>query len=81
VTCEYIMMSQVNERAEQAQQLADLLRNKIILSYVYLIPYNPVSEHDHYSRTSKEAVLKFYDLHKKNGINCDIRKEHGTEID
>lgn len=28
VTFEYIMLSQVNDRPEHAQQLADLLRNK-----------------------------------------------------
>lgn len=81
VTFEYIMLSQVNDRPEHAQQLADLLRNKKKLSYVNLIPYNPVSEHDQYSRSSKEAVLKFYDVLKNNGINCVIRKEHGTDID
>ena len=54
VTFEYIMLSQVNDRPEHAQQLADLLRNKKKLSYVNLIPYNPVSEHDQYSRSSKE---------------------------
>lgn len=81
VTFEYIMLNQVNDRPEHAQQLADLLRNKKKLSYVNLIPYNPVSEHDQYSRSSKEAVLKFYDVLKKNGINCVIRKEHGTDID
>ncbi|MDU7007561.1 MAG: 23S rRNA (adenine(2503)-C(2))-methyltransferase RlmN [Enterococcus faecalis] len=81
VTFEYIMLSQVNDRPEHAQQLADLLRNKKKLSYVNLIPYNPVSEHDQYSRSSKEAGLKFYDVLKKNGINCVIRKEHGTDID
>ena len=65
VTFEYIMLSQVNDRPEHAQQLADLLRNKKKLSYVNLIPYNPVSEHDQYSRSSKEAVLKFYDVLKR----------------
>ena len=58
VTFEYIMLSQVNDRPEHAQQLADLLRNKKKLSYVNLIPYNPVSEHDQYSRSSKEADFK-----------------------
>ena len=51
------------------------------LVYVNLIPYNPVSEHDQYSRSSKDDVLKFYDILKKGGINCVIRQEHGTDID
>ena len=81
ITFEYIMLNQVNDRPEHAQQLADLLKDKKKLTYVNLIPYNPVSEHDQYSRSPKADVLKFYDVLKKNGINCVIRKEHGTDID
>lgn len=81
ITFEYIMLNGVNDRPEHAQQLADLLKNKKKLTYVNLIPYNPVSEHDQYSRSTKADVLKFYDVLKKNGINCVIRKEHGTDID
>ena len=81
VTFEYIMLSGVNDRPDHAQELADLMKNKKKLVYVNLIPYNPVSEHDQYSRSSKADVLRFYDVLKKNGINCVIRKEHGTDID
>lgn len=81
VTFEYIMLNHVNDRPEHAQQLADLLKDKKKLTYVNLIPYNPVSEHDQYSRSDKADVLKFYDVLKKNGINCVVRKEHGTDID
>lgn len=81
ITFEYIMLSHVNDRPEHAKQLADLLRNKKKLAYVNLIPYNPVSEHDQYQRSSKEDVLVFYDRLKKEGINCVIRKEQGTDID
>jgi 23S rRNA (adenine2503-C2)-methyltransferase len=81
ITFEYIMLNHVNDRPEHAQQLADLLKDKKKLTYVNLIPYNPVSEHDQYSRSDKADVLKFYDILKKNGINCVIRKEHGTDID
>lgn len=81
ITFEYIMLSGVNDRVHHAQELADLLKDKKKLAYVNLIPYNPVSEHDQYSRSSKEDVLRFYDVLKKNGVNCVIRKEHGTDID
>ena len=81
VTFEYIMLAGVNDRPKHAQELADLLKDKKKLVYVNLIPYNPVSEHDQYSRSSKEDVLAFYDILKKNGINCVIRQEHGTDID
>lgn len=81
ITFEYIMLNHINDRPEHAQQLADLLKDKKKLTYVNLIPYNPVSEHDQYSRSDKADVLKFYDILKKNGVNCVIRKEHGTDID
>lgn len=81
ITFEYIMLSGVNDQVEHAKELAALLKNKRKLTYVNLIPYNPVSEHDQYSRSSKQAVLAFYDTLKKAGINCVIRKEHGTDID
>ena len=58
-----------------------LLKNIKKLSYVNLIPYNPVSEHDQYSRSPKERVLAFYDTLKKKGVNCVVRQEHGTDID
>ena len=81
VTFEYIMLNEVNDGVEQALELAELLKNIKKLSYVNLIPYNPVSEHDQYSRSPKERVMVFYDTLKKKGINCVVRQEHGTDID
>ena len=81
VTFEYIMLNEVNDGVEQALELAELLKNIKKLSYVNLIPYNPVSEHDQYSRSPKERVMTFYDTLKKKGVNCVVRQEHGTDID
>ena len=81
VTFEYIMLNEVNDGVEQALELAELLKNIKKLSYVNLIPYNPVNEHDQYSRSPKERVMTFYDTLKKKGINCVVRQEHGTDID
>ena len=81
VTFEYIMLNEVNDGVEQALELAELLKNIKKLSYVNLIPYNPVSEHDQYSRSPKESVMAFYDTLKKKGVNCVVRQEHGTDID
>ncbi|MEG2254358.1 MAG: hypothetical protein RSC33_03420, partial [Vagococcus sp.] len=61
--------------------LAELLKNKKKLSYVNLIPYNPVSEHDEYQRSTKEDILAFYDILKKRGVNCVVRQEFGSDID
>ncbi|MBK4779042.1 23S rRNA (adenine(2503)-C(2))-methyltransferase RlmN [Streptococcus lactarius] len=81
VTFEYIMLNEVNDGVEQALELAELLKNIKKLSYVNLIPYNPVTEHDQYSRSPKERVMAFYDTLKKHGVNCVVRQEHGTDID
>lgn len=81
VTFEYIMLNEVNDGVEQALELAELLKNIKKLSYVNLIPYTPVNEHDQYSRSPKERVLAFYDTLKKKGVNCVVRQEHGTDID
>ncbi|MGO4889062.1 23S rRNA (adenine(2503)-C(2))-methyltransferase RlmN [Anaerobacillus sp. MEB173] len=81
VTFEYILLKGVNDQREQASELADLIGDKRHLTYVNLIPYNPVDEHDQYQRSEKETVLAFYDTLKKRGINCVIRQEHGTDID
>ena len=81
VTFEYIMLNGVNDSPENAQELADLTKKIRKLSYINLSPYNPVSEHDQYSRSSKERVAAFYDVLKKNGVNCVVRQEHGTDID
>lgn len=64
------MLNEVNDGVEQALELAELLKNIKKLSYVNLIPYNPVSEHDQYSRSPKERVLAFYDTLKKKGQLC-----------
>lgn len=81
ITFEYIMLSNVNDRPEHARQLAELLKDKKKLTYVNLIPYNPVSEHDQYSRSTREDVMAFYDILNKKGVNCVVRKEQGTDID
>lgn len=49
------MLNEVNDSIKQAQELADLTKTIRKLSYVNLIPYNPVSEHDQYSRSPKRA--------------------------
>lgn len=80
VTFEYIMLNEVNDSVEQAQQLAKLLENKKHLAYVNLIPYNKVQEHHQYERSTKERVVAFYDVLKKHRINANVRKEFGHDI-
>ncbi|MCL1631404.1 23S rRNA (adenine(2503)-C(2))-methyltransferase RlmN [Sporolactobacillus sp. CPB3-1] len=81
ITFEYIMLKGINDHKEEALQLARLLENKRHLSYVNLIPYNPVEEHSEYQRSEKTTVTAFYETLRKRGINVVIRKEFGTDID
>jgi 23S rRNA (adenine2503-C2)-methyltransferase len=81
ITIEYILLKDVNDHVEEAIQLAALFQDKKKKVYINLIPYNPVDEHSQYQRSEQESVLSFYDTLKKNGINCKIRQEHGTDID
>jgi 23S rRNA (adenine2503-C2)-methyltransferase len=81
ITFEYILLSDVNDHKEEAIQLAKLLKNKRHLSYVNLIPYNPVDEHNQYQRSTKEAIVEFYGTLLEHGINCGVRVEQGTDID
>lgn len=81
ITIEYILLRDVNDHKQEAEELALLLRPLGQQVYVNLIPYNPVDEHSQYQRSEQESVLAFYDTLKKGGVNCKIRQEHGTDID
>lgn len=81
ITFEYILLDDVNDHKEEALELAKLLKSKRHLSYVNLIPYNPVEEHNQYNRSQKNAILGFYETLLKEGINCGVRVEQGSDID
>ncbi|MGG4553466.1 23S rRNA (adenine(2503)-C(2))-methyltransferase RlmN [Paenibacillus humicus] len=81
VTLEYILLRDINDGTEHAQELAELIGARRNGVTVNLIPYNPVDEHGQYQRSRKESILAFYDVMKKQGINCSVRLEHGTDID
>ncbi|MDF2720974.1 MAG: rRNA ((2503)-C(2))-methyltransferase RlmN [Paenibacillus sp.] len=81
ITLEYILLKDVNDRREHAAELAELIGHRRELANVNLIPYNPVDEHSQYQRSERESVLAFYDTLKKHGISCNVRMEHGADID
>ena len=78
VTIEYVMLRGVNDSLDNAKELSLLLKGMNV--YVNLIPYNETS-HIEYKRTSKDDIMKFYDMLKKNNINVTIRREFGKGID
>ena len=77
VTIEYVMLDNVNDKEENALELAELLKGMNV--YVNLIPYNETN-HIEFKRSSRNTIMKFYDTLKKNGINVTIRKEFGGKI-
>ena len=77
VTIEYVMLNNVNDSIEYADELSDLLRGLNV--YVNLIPYNETNNID-FKKSGKEKILAFYDCLKKRGINVTIRREFGSKI-
>lgn len=77
VTFEYILLSGINDRKQDAQKLADLVKG--MNCYINLIPYNETNNLS-FKRSKKETILEFYDILKKNKINATIRKEFGSKI-
>ncbi len=78
ITFEYILLENINDEIEHADELSQLIKN--MNAYVNLIPYNKVVEND-YEKTPFDKAMKFYDRLIKNGIRATIRKEHGADID
>ncbi len=77
VTFEYILLAGVNDKLEHARELATLLKG--VNCYVNLIPYNETS-HIEFKQSGSKAILAFYDVLKKNKINCTVRREFGTKV-
>ena len=78
VTIEYILIKDLNDTKECANELADLLHGLNV--YVNLIPYNEVKEKP-FKRSSKDSMVAFFDVLKKRRINVQLRKEQGGDID
>jgi 23S rRNA (adenine2503-C2)-methyltransferase len=76
VYIEYVMLAGVNDRYEQAQQLARALDPKIFK--VNLIPYNPTGMYD---GSSPEAIEAFRAVLDEHGIRATVRLTRGRDID
>ncbi|MFC4812851.1 23S rRNA (adenine(2503)-C(2))-methyltransferase RlmN [Paenibacillus sp. GCM10023250] len=81
ITLEYILLRGVNDRQEDALELAELIGERRPNVNVNLIPYNPVDEHSQYQRSEQSAIRGFYDTLKKQNVSVSVRLEHGTDID
>lgn len=77
LTIEYVMLKDINDSIECANELSDLLRG--MNAYVNLIAYNETNNIA-YKASSKEQIDKFYDTLKKRGINVTVRRKFGNKI-
>lgn len=78
ITFEYSLVAGVNDRKEDALELAGILKG--MNCHVNLIPVNPVRERS-FVRSGREAVENFKINLEKCGINGTIRREMGSDID
>ncbi len=78
VTFEYCLLEGVNDGAEEAQELARLLRG--MNCHVNLIPYNPVAGLSSYKRPRK-SIKAFREVLEGAGIQVTQRMQRGPDID
>lgn len=78
LTFEYVVLHGINDAAEQARELAGLVRGRCAL--VNLIPFNAV-EGLPYRRPTDEALSRFVAELRRAGVHVKVRKRKGSEID
>ena len=76
VFVEYVMLAGVNDRVEQARQLASLLDSRSFK--VNLIPYNPTGAFD---GSSRKAIDAFKNVLDRAGLPATVRLTRGRDID
>lgn len=77
ISFEYALIGGVNDQAEHAEELADVLKD--MLCHVNLIPVNHVPERK-YVRTSRSDIFNFQRILAEKGVNVTIRREQGHDI-
>lgn len=81
ITIEYVMLAGITDSPQQAQELANLVRD--LHCNINLIPYNPTFTQDGavaYDRPSLESQQRFKRIAESSGKTVTIRLERGTDI-
>jgi 23S rRNA (adenine2503-C2)-methyltransferase len=78
VFVEYLMLDGVNDRHEQALQLAELLQPRTAFK-VNLIPYNPTDSG--FQGSTREAIHSFRETLEARGLRTTVRITRGRDID
>ena len=77
ITFEYLLLKDVNDSAECAEELAKILKN--FPAKVNLIPYNDWPD-SKFHRSTQEIIDKFFSILFKHKIRVTTRKARGTDI-
>jgi len=78
ITFEYVMLNEINDTDECAEQLIALLSD--FPCKINLIPFNPFPK-IHYKRSSNNRIHRFRDRLNAAGIVATTRKTRGDDID
>jgi 23S rRNA (adenine2503-C2)-methyltransferase len=76
VFVEYVMLGGINDRYEQALQLARLLDPRVFK--VNLIPYNPTGSS--YDGSGRDAITAFQAVLQEHGLRATVRLTRGRDI-
>lgn len=79
VTFEYVMLDGVNDSAENARQLANLINRHHLRAKVNLIPHNP-AEPLPYHPSPEETVRQFKSILESKGVHAFVRRPRGRDI-
>ena len=77
ITFEYTLIDRVNDSAELAESLADLLQD--VDGFVNLIPYNPIPGRD-WRPSSPTRIASFLQVLESRGVEGAVRRPRGRDI-
>ncbi len=78
LTFEYVLLGGENDSPSDAEKLAALLRGRSAL--LNIIPYNTVAGMP-WHEPSRKALERFLDVLQADGVNVQVRRRKGSEID
>ena len=78
VSFEYILLGELNDRPEHAEELADRVGG--FQSHVNLIAYNPIEEEE-FQRPSRERIEGFRRVLERRGVAVSLRSSRGLDQD
>ena len=78
ITFEYVMLDGINDKAQHARELIELVRD--VPCKFNLIPFNPFPNSG-YERSSNENIRVFRDILQQAGFVVAVRKTRGDDID